>query len=127
MTEIVHVEGFLTFMQYETAQRTSAIYPDNVRLTDYQGNKVALYPFFGLASEAGEVIDKIKKIIRDNGGSMSHEDRLAITKELGDVLWYISACAYELSIPLSIVAQQNILKLQKRKQDNKLHGSGDNR
>lgn len=81
----------------------------------------------GLVGEAGEAADKIKKIIRDKGGYASEEDRAEITKELGDVLWYLANVARYLGVSLSDIAEGNIKKLSSRKNRNKLHGEGDNR
>lgn len=81
----------------------------------------------GLAGEAGETADKVKKIIRDKGGYASEEDREAIIKELGDVLWYVANVARYLNVSLSEVAEGNIEKLSSRKKRNKLHGEGDER
>ena len=81
----------------------------------------------GLVGEAGEAADKIKKIIRDKGGYASDEDRQAIAKELGDVLWYLANVARYLNIPLSEITKGNIDKLSSRKKRNKIHGEGDNR
>lgn len=81
----------------------------------------------GLVGEAGEAADKIKKIIRDKGGYASDEDRQAIAKELGDVLWYLANVARYLDISLSEIAEGNIDKLSSRKKRNKLHGEGDDR
>ena len=50
-----------------------------------------------------------------------------LTKELGDVLWYISAIASDLDINLETVAQMNVAKLNSRKNRNEIGGSGDNR
>ena len=81
----------------------------------------------GLTGEAGETADKIKKILRDKDGIVSNEDKDLVTKELGDVLWYLAAIARYLNIPLSEVAKGNINKLESRLQRNKLHGEGDKR
>lgn len=81
----------------------------------------------GLAGEAGEVADKVKKIIRDKDGHISEEDRDAIMKELGDVMWYVASVARYLNVSLSEVAEGNIKKLSSRKKRNKLHGEGDER
>ena len=81
----------------------------------------------GLVGEAGETADKIKKIIRDKNGHVSEEDREAIIKELGDVLWYVANVARYLDAPLSEVAEGNIKKLSGRKKRDKLHGEGDDR
>lgn len=81
----------------------------------------------GLVGEAGETADKVKKIIRDKGGHASDEDREAIIKELGDVLWYVANVARYLNVSLSEVAEINIEKLSSRKKRGKLHGEGDER
>lgn len=81
----------------------------------------------GLAGEAGETADKFKKVIRDKGGHISKADREAIIMELGDVLWYLSAIATYLEVPLDTVAQDNIKKLEERRRQNKIHGEGDER
>ena len=86
-----------------------------------------LEKILGLAGEAGEAADKVKKIIRDKGGYASEEDRIELLKELGDVLWYVANVARYLDADLSDVAKNNIEKLSSRQKRNKLHGEGDNR
>ena len=81
----------------------------------------------GLTGEAGETADKIKKILRDKDGVVTDEDRSAIAKELGDVLWYLASIARYLDLDLSDVAKGNISKLEDRYQRNKIHGAGDDR
>ena len=84
------------------------------------------YDGLGLG-EAGEVQGKIKKIIRDNGGYISAENRIEIKKELGDILWYIASMCDNLGIKMEDVAEGNIEKLKGRRDRGTLHGSGDNR
>ncbi len=86
-----------------------------------------IYPTLGLAGEAGEVAEKVKKVIRDKGGVFDNDARAAIAKELGDVLWYVAQIASELSLDLSNVAQGNLDKLADRAQRGQLQGNGDNR
>ena len=83
----------------------------------------------GLAGETGEVLEIIKKIIRDKGGvfETTQEDREKLKKELGDVLWYLSALAFYNDIKLEDIAITNLNKLASRQKRNKIHGSGDNR
>lgn len=81
----------------------------------------------GLTGEAGETADKVKKILRDKGGLFSEEDKIAIAKELGDVMWYVAAIARYLDLTLSDVVSLNIEKLESRYQRNLLHGEGDDR
>tara|TARA_Y100001937_G_C7100982_1_gene322485 strand:+ start:137 stop:451 length:315 start_codon:yes stop_codon:yes gene_type:complete len=77
----------------------------------------------GLVGESGEVAEKIKKCIRDN-----HEpNKMEIIKELGDVLFYVTALANHIGSDLETVAIHNIVKLQDRKSRNKIQGSGDDR
>ena len=81
----------------------------------------------GLCGETGEVADKFKKILRDEDGIPSDASRDGIKKELGDVLWYIAAISRYMNIPLEDIAKANLDKLAARKEQGKLHGSGDNR
>ena len=81
----------------------------------------------GLVGETGEVADKIKKVIRDDGGKLSEEKRRDIEKELGDVLWYLANLATELNLSLDEIALKNLEKLQDRQDRGVLRGSGDNR
>jgi NTP pyrophosphatase (non-canonical NTP hydrolase) len=101
---------------YQRKAESTAVYPDEYRI---------LYPTLGLAGEAGEVADKVKKVYRDGEPSMFYKEELA--KELGDVLWYISILARDLGYSLEYVAQMNIDKLEDRMSRGKIKGSGDNR
>ena len=83
--------------------------------------------FLGFAVESGEACDKIKKIIRDENGEVSHEKRKELAKELGDILWYLAMVSKYLGVEFEEVAKMNIEKLQDRFERNKIHGSGDNR
>lgn len=109
----------MTFEQYQKQSRETALYP-NV------GNNF-IYPTLGLVGEAGEVAEKIKKVLRDNDGIITKEKKQEIQKELGDVLWYVSQVASELGLSLEEVASLNIEKLFSRKERDMLHGDGDNR
>ena len=108
----------MTFNEYQTEAVKTAIYGS--------GNKV-IYPTLGLCGEAGEVAEKIKKILRNKDGKYSPEDILEIQKELGDVQWYIANIANDLGINLEDVAAGNIEKLRSRRSRNVIHGEGDNR
>lgn len=109
----------MTFEEYQKKSRKTAKYPD--------ADNNFVYPTLGLAGEAGEVAEKIKKIIRDDGGEVLSEKKKEIEKELGDVLWYVAQLATELGLPLDKIAEKNIEKLYSRLERNKLHGDGDNR
>jgi len=109
----------MTFQEYQDEARKTAIYPNK--------DNNFIYPTLGLAGEAGEVAEKIKKVIRDGNGIVSEEKKEEITKELGDVLWYVANLSKELGISLETVAERNIEKLKSRQDRNQLQGSGDNR
>lgn len=108
----------MTLNEYQTAARRTAIYP---------AERQIIYPTLGLTGEAGEVADKVKKVIRDANEEFSAERRHQIALELGDVLWYAAALAHDLGYTLDEVAQMNIDKLASRQQRDKIHGSGDER
>lgn len=86
-----------------------------------------IYLALGLAGETGEVVEKIKKAVRDDYGRFTDSGIEAIKLELGDVLWYLTRLASELGLSLDVVAQANLDKLEARKARGKLHGEGDNR
>lgn len=81
----------------------------------------------GVAGEAGEVIEKWKKIVAYKEGKVSPEDRDDLAKELGDVVWYIAVLANSLGLSLDEVMQRNVKKLADRKKRNVIKGAGDNR
>ncbi|HCX45214.1 TPA: hypothetical protein DGT35_01280 [Patescibacteria group bacterium] len=109
----------MTFDEYQEKSRETAVYPD-------LGSNF-VYPTLGLVGEAGEVAEKIKKVMRDNGGELDEERKEALAKELGDVLWYLAQLATELKVSLNDVADINIKKLQDRYQRDAIKGSGDDR
>jgi NTP pyrophosphatase (non-canonical NTP hydrolase) len=119
----------LSFRDYQQLAVEAAIYPEvSIEDGDGQGQWVSyLYPSLGLCGEAGEVAEKIKKLIRDKSGIVEDSDRAAIKKELGDVLWYVAALCKEFDLDMSDVAQSNIDKLAARRANGTLGGSGDNR
>lgn len=86
-----------------------------------------IYPTLGLVGEAGEIANKVKKILRDSSGEMQEDARQNLISELGDVLWYVAALATDLGTELSEVANKNIEKLNSRKNRGTIGGSGDNR
>lgn len=94
---------------------------------DGERNFVLMIYAMGLAGESGEVIEKLKKAMRDRGGAVSDEEKQLLQKELGDVLWYLSEIARMLGISLEEIARMNIDKLASRKERGTLHGAGDTR
>ncbi len=108
----------MTLDEYQQHALETAIYPAEQRI---------VYPTLGLTGEAGEVADKVKKVIRDNAQQFTEERRTEIAKELGDVLRYCATLAHDLGYPLESIARMNVEKLRSRKERHLLGGSGDNR
>lgn len=112
-----------------------------MKLNDYQEQtwKTAKYPHAGEGDivalayvalglgEAGEVQGKVKKILRDDNGVISEAARIAVGKELGDLLWYVARTASETGLTLEHVAQMNLNKLADRLERGVIGGSGDER
>jgi len=103
---------------YQKKALETAVYPQQYKI---------IYPALGLTGEAGEVSDKVKKVLRDNSCLFTEDKKKEIAKELGDVLWYVAVMAHDLGISLEEIAQMNYQKLQSRKERGVLGGNGDNR
>lgn len=93
----------------------------------YGAGSNIVYPALGLGNEAGEVLGKIKKVLRDQDGIYTPDNVKDIGKEIGDVLWYIAALCRDLGISLDDVAEINLAKLRDRQARNVIQGSGDDR
>lgn len=74
------------------------------------GELMIVWCAVGLAGEAGEVVDNIKKAIFHQHGLNQTE----LAKEIGDVLWYVAGLCTTLGIDMGQVMQENIDKLLKR-------------
>ena len=109
----------MNFQTYQKKARLTAQYPN------LGSNNI--YPTLGLVGEAGEVAEKVKKVIRDKNGIFDEESKKGIKKELGDVLWYLSNLCDEFNFSFEQVAIQNLEKLKKRASKGKISGSGDDR
>ena len=103
----------MEFNDYQKWAKELAIYP-----RDY----AIVYPAMGLAGEAGEVANKVKKLLRDK-----KLDKEAVADELGDVLWYVATLAADLDMDMGDIAQRNVDKLNDRRDRQKLQGDGDTR
>lgn len=109
-------EKELTLDEYQQMALETAIYPLPI-----------IYPTLGLTGEAGEVSEKIKKVLRDNEGVFDKEKKREIAKEIGDVLWYCATLSHDIGYTLSDIAKMNYGKIHSRQVRGKLHGNGDNR
>ncbi len=81
----------------------------------------------GIAGEAGEVVEKWKKIVAYRDAKITAEDKAELQKELGDVLWYLALFADSLGLSLDEIAKLNLEKLASRKKRGVVKGAGDNR
>lgn len=112
----------MTLDEYQARARSTAIYPEEARV---------LYPTLKLAGEAGEVAEKLGKLIRDEGlapgAALSPAQRDALAKEIGDVLWYAANLAGDLGLSLEAIGRGNLEKLASRRERGVLQGSGDER
>ena len=108
----------MTFDDYQMAARRTALYPDQHSVT---------YTALGLASEAGEVAGKVKKVLRDHGGDFGPDQVSAIRDELGDVLWYVAMLAADLGLSMDDLAANNLEKLRSRLERGVIGGQGDQR
>ena len=103
-------------------------YQDNAKKTAiYAPEHKILYPALGLAGEAGEVANKVNKIMRDGVPKVPSAWKHQLASEIGDVLWYCAVLASDLNVSLGTIAAQNIEKLERRKRTGTLQGSGDKR
>ena len=104
---------------YQEMARSTAVYPREYGI---------IYPALGLAGEAGEAVEKVKKAVRKGGAAYRKElDVPGLIKELGDVMWYIANMASDMGITLEAVAMVNIEKLADRAKRDVIKGEGDNR
>lgn len=104
----------MTFGAYQRAAIGTATYEHAVT-----------YPAMGLAGEAGEVANKVKKVLR--GDRTIADARDAIGQEIGGVLWYCAALATDLGLRLEDIAAENLRILQDRAIRGVIKGDGDNR
>ncbi len=114
----VLLTGTIDAYDYQKWTRTTAIYPQKIGL---------YYVTMGLVGEAGEIANIVKKVIRDKKGKLDLEIRKKLKKEISDFLWYSARLCDELGLNLTKVLEYNMVKLESRKQRNKIKGSGDER
>jgi NTP pyrophosphatase (non-canonical NTP hydrolase) len=110
----------MTFDEYQKQALTTAKFTDD-ELKDI------MHWVLGVTGESGEIAEKVKKIIRDKQGIFSSEDKAALAKEIGDVLWYLATLAEQLGVSFDEIAQGNLAKLKSRQERGVIGGSGDNR
>lgn len=102
--------------EYQQSALSTAIYPHDHKIS---------YLALALCGEAGELADKVKKVIRDKNERFYQPDIHAIADELGDVMWYAANLAHVLGYKLSDIARLNNDKINGRLERGTLHGDGD--
>ena len=95
--------------------------------TGRPGDYPLMYSCMGLAGETGELIEKIKKVMRNDNGQISDEKRELIKLEIGDVLWYLSQVARFCDIAFDDAAKANVEKLADRRARGVIRSEGDAR
>ena len=112
----------MEFDEYQKEASRTAIYPKEHTL---------YYLTLGFCGEAGELANKVKKVIRDDRlldlSNLTQAKKEELILELGDSLWYASQIADKLGYKFSDVAKKNLAKLDDRFKRGKISGSGDNR
>jgi NTP pyrophosphatase (non-canonical NTP hydrolase) len=120
----------MTLNEYQKKAHETAVYPHS------NPTQTLSYCALGLAGEAGEVANEVKKIIRDDFGVLTPERYVKLVKEMGDVLWYLAElCSVMPStqvdpgedLTLDDVAMGNLIKLHLRAQSNTIRGGGNER
>ena len=84
------------------------------------------YPFYAIVEEVGELFSLRSKHLRGDPIDFI-EYNLKVKKELGDILWQLTALCIRCGYSLQEVAEANISKLESRKQRGVIKGSGDER
>jgi len=115
----------LTFKKYQECTLDTLITDKTKELLTKNKDLLIARLALGVAGEGGEVAEKVKKYLR--GDSAETFLKIDLKKEIGDVLWYCSTLAHVMGLDLEEIARQNLIKLQARKERNKIKGSGDNR
>jgi NTP pyrophosphatase (non-canonical NTP hydrolase) len=127
-------DGDVPLREYAEMVHGAAIYREGVDALVESASKEDLakmlrifYAATGLAGEAGEVANKVKKILRDNGGVVDDEVRQRILGELGGVAWYLNAAAEEFDLRIEDVLNYNYDQITDRQARNVIKGDGDDR
>lgn len=128
--------------EYQGLAQQTAIYRNGIRtwleyLQDFckpdqvmraiEDRLALCYAALAHAGEAGEIAQRVSKMMRDVDFDLSCSTQNHLTPEIGDSLWTLSAVATEAGVEMDDAAGMNVEKLADRKARNVLGGSGDNR
>src|SRR5262249_24249044 len=114
----------MDFNEYQKLASRTAHMPEDKKDDPHYA---LMYFCMGLAGETGEVIEKVKKVIRNHHGDIPEDKRALIKHEIGDVLWYLSQTARMCDITLDDAAAANIEKLADRAKRGVIKSEGDTR
>lgn len=112
--------GPMTFDEYQQKALATAIVHQDPLM-----DKTILA--MGVAGEAGEMLEKWKKVLMYQDGVATGDNIQEIGKELTDVVWYVAVLAERLGLSFDDIMQQNVQKLASRKARGVQKGAGDNR
>ena len=123
LNQLISGANSINFYNYQKQAGDTAIYPERGEMGGM------MYLALGLASEAGEVAGKLKKLYRDGPYDQKKSDEFIddLGKEIADVLWYLAMIAEDSGLDLGKLAKGNLDKLASRKKRGVIGGSGDNR
>jgi NTP pyrophosphatase (non-canonical NTP hydrolase) len=113
----------MTFDEYQKQALTTA-YTDPAYVDTLMDKTIWA---MGVAGEAGEVVEKWKKIVAYKEGKITDDELQDLGKELADVVWYIAVMAHSLGLSFEDIMEQNVRKLADRKKRGVIKGAGDNR
>jgi NTP pyrophosphatase (non-canonical NTP hydrolase) len=116
----------MTLDEYQTKALTTDSFKDGDTAPNVT-DPAYISKILGLVGESGEVAEKFKKIIRNDNGVMSEEQRQELIKEVGDVLWYVAVLGKYLGADLETMGQRNLDKLADRDKRGVIKSKGDNR
>lgn len=83
----------------------------STRTAETLGDARYIYPALGMNGEAGEVAEKVKKVIRDRKGEWDSETKRLTALEVFDVIWYCMAMLQDLGYAFSETARMGLDKL----------------
>lgn len=111
--------------------------------TNAESSNNFTYSICGLVAEVGEIADKVAKARRSGIVSICDDELCSrtesvrnplveefmngLTKEIGDVLWFVAHLSTQLGVSLEEIAQVNLAKLRDRQKRGVIIGNGDNR
>lgn len=120
----------MDFVEYQIKANKTAQYPKEIYLCENRNGKIVpiaqlpwVYPALGLAAEIGEVMNQLKKVIRDDKGVITEERMVDVKDEIGDSKWYLDGeLCTSLGLESNEISVNNLAKLQLRLRNNQIHG-----